>query len=201
MKKYFICLILAVVINIGFLYAQDDVLSDEVNRKFTIQTSPCFYLIDLFSVGMGSFLLMDAECQYKINDLFNVSLTFSFLTFFYDKVYQIHLKPMFIIRPLKTGLKGFYISLFPIVGILGNGIYNYYYDTYEKEVYSEIGLGFNMGYKWIFKKGFTIQLGGGVGKTWVVPSKFYINNSFSSDGRIFLEFFDVNIDFKIGYSF
>ena len=201
MKKYIIYLVLVVIVNISLFSEEADNFPDEINRKITIQTNPGYLLVDLISLGMGSFLIMDMEGQYKINDLFNASATLSFFTSFENSDFQIHIKPMFIYRPLKTGLKGFYIGLYPIIGFVCNEVYYWTNDKYNDEFYTEIGLGFNTGYKWIFNKGFTMQLGGGIGKSWSIPFYYKISYGFSSDGRIILDNFDVNFDFKIGYSF
>jgi len=197
MKKLFYILTFTFLVN-------NILISEEIDRKVTIQTNPVYYLIDLFSVGAGEFLIMDLEGQYKINDLCNVSLSISYLQYIYRYEYgnsfQIFFKPMFIFRPLKTGLEGFFIGLSPIIGFFDYGQYNYINDNYEKIKYTEIGFGVETGYKWIFSKGFTIQIGGGLGKTWTL-TEWDRSGDFRSDGRIILPNYDVIFDFKIGYSF
>jgi hypothetical protein len=218
------------------------IFSQEVDRKFTVQTSPFLYVVDLISLGTGddtdTLFIMDLEGQYKINENMNVSLTLSFLVNnrilydydtrivndtihddYYDfdypinyvhyerysyeeNVFQINIKPMFVYRPFKTGLAGFYIGIYPNIGwqtLKSSRDENY--------LWTEIGIGINTGYKWVFSKGFTLQLGTGIGKTWSIPEKpdnstDFIDSFINSDGRITLRKFDIHIlDFKMGYSF
>jgi len=183
---------LIIIVNIGLF--SEEVEDYSKDRKWTIQTSPGFYLMNIASLAAGDLFIVDLEGQYKINHIFNVSLTLSFMTsFWYTDNLMVNIKPMFIYRPLKTGLKGFYLGLYPIFGIMNTGNYYYGYDiTYE------VGFGLNLGYKWILKNGFTIQWGSGIGKTWS-DDKFM---NFSSDGRLLFKYLDIfPIDFKIGYSF
>ena len=214
------------------------IFSQEVDRKFTVQTSPFLYVVDLIALGTrddaGALFIMDLEGQYKINENMNVSLTLSFLVnnrivngtrvvyetstvydpnsqlyFEYptyhveyypyeENVFQINIKPMFVYRPFKTGLEGFYIGIYPNIG----------WQTLkssrgENYLWTEIGIGINTGYKWVFRKGFTLQLGTGIGKTWSIPKKPDFTGSFiNSDGRLTLKNFDIHIlDLKLGYSF
>ena len=200
MKKCLICLFMITIVCFGLFSEEDD-------RNFTIQTSPGLYVADIVFLGLGSpFLMMDLEGQYKINDFLNISLALSFLIDFKDfggTNYQVHIKPMLIFRPLRTGLKGFFIGLYPVFGftdyayttqISMNGGRNFYY---------EVGGGVNAGYKWVFRNGFTLQLGGGVGKSFLLPHTGGImeNLAFTSDGRMLLPPIDIGFDFKIGYSF
>jgi hypothetical protein len=108
------------------------VFSQNRGEKFTFQSSLFLFLYDLLSLGVGNNLsdaFADLESQYKINDIFNISFTFScslsFLTggetyFNSDhtapKIFQAILKPMFVYRPFKTGLKGFYIGIYQNTG-------------------------------------------------------------------------------------
>jgi hypothetical protein len=231
MKKISLIFVLSVLVN-------SSILSQEDNRNFTIQTSPLLFgydlIYDLLFLGLdedGFLYIMDMEGQYKINNMFNISLTVSFLvnnvidgtstyptyygeTFFHDvKVFQMNFKPMFIYRPFKTGLEGFYVGVYPSIGWQSyerryKGRYEGIVDNY---LWTEIGLGINLGYKWVFRKGFTLQLGTGIGKTWSIPQKpeFYsftnpegIYSMINSDGRMTLKNFDFHIyDIKLGYSF
>jgi hypothetical protein len=194
------------------------IFSQEVDRRFTIQTSPFLYILDLISLGTRDdtdiLFIMDLEGQYKINENMNASLTLSFLVINYisyivydiyyfpiyeENNFQINIKPMFVYRPFKTGLKGFYIGIYPNIGwqTLKNS-------RDENYLWTEIGMGINTGYKWVFNKGFTLQLGTGIGKTWSIPEKpdDYSAGFINSDGRITLKNFDIHIlDLKLGYSF
>jgi len=161
-------------------------------------------MTDLIFLGIGSdslsssLFVMDMEGQYKINDIFNVSLTSSFFVLgsnIDDKIFQFILKPMFVYRPFGTGLEGFYVGLYSNVGWQSLDSWD------EKESWADIGFGINSGYKWIFNNGFTLQLGTGIGKTWTLSDR--TDYSFlNSDGRITLPNLDILIlDFKLGYSF
>jgi hypothetical protein len=208
MKKIYWIFFFAIIINAG-VFGQDR------ERKFTFQTSPLLYLYDYVSLSVGNGLqtaFIDLESQYKINDIFNISFTFSsslsfltgrtsFYTTDYDiyekNKFQVILKPMFIYRPFRTGLKGFYIGLYSNIG------WQSIYQDIDgiNGISTGIGIGTNIGYKWISTKGFTLQLGSGIGKTWFIPKNldYYVINS---DARIAFDGFDMLIlDFKVGYSF
>jgi hypothetical protein len=191
------------------------VFGQEMERKITLQADPILLVYDIFALGMWDddtkFLCMDMEGQYKINDKFNIALTVFFLIsdsmnttygyteydFYKEEIFRINIEPMLLYRPFKTGLKGFYLGLYPEIGL--QSIKNKYGDR----VYADLGLGLNIGYKWILRNGFTMQLGGGICKTWTIPEKpEYSITSFISESRIPLRNFDVVLlDFKIGYSF
>ena len=206
MKKSFF--ILAVMLAIS-----QNVFSQDAEKKVTIQASPLLWFIDVFSDDNGEDILfaMDLESQFKINDTVNFSLTVSFMLnnhmvttdywrdiSYKENIYQINFKPMFIFRPFETGLRGFYLGLYPNAGLL------HVENNYEDRFFTELGFGINLGYKWIFKGGFTMQVGGGLGKTFSVPkgSKDYTYMALNSDGRITLAYTDIQLlDFKLGYSF
>jgi len=210
MKKLFFILAFVFVLNQSiFSQDQDTEQKQYKERKVTIQVNPLLWFIDIFSDENSLLFAMDLESQFKVTDGINISLDFSFL--FYDnttaknyeyytgdneKIYQMSLKPMFIYRPFETGLKGFYIGLYPNIGLL-------HVENDEKnQFYAELGFGLNLGYKWVFKRGFTMQLGCGAGKTFRIPkdtTKYLLINS---DGSIALTYTDIQLlDFKIGYSF
>jgi hypothetical protein len=202
---------------IGFivLLIGKNVFAQDVERKFTVQADPILLVYDVFALGMWDdetqFFCMDIEGQYKINNSFNLSLAVFFLISnllsasydyieyesFTEDVFRINIEPMLLYRPFKTGLKGFYLGLYPDIGL--QSIKN----KYESRVYANIGLGFNIGYKWILKNGLTMQLSSGIGKTWSIPQgPDYVLDYLISDSRIPLKNFDVMLlDFKVGYSF
>ena len=207
MKKIFFIFAVMLVMN-------QNVFSQEDERRFTIQASPLLWFIDVFSDDENDDILfaMDLEGQYKINNSVNISLTLSFLInnhtiikdykddekniSYKENVYQINLKPMFIFRPFETGLRGFYFGFYPNVGLL------HVENNDKDQFFTELGFGINLGYKWVFKRGFTMQVGGGMGKTFSIPkgSKQYI--PINSDGSIPLTYTDIQLlDFKLGYSF
>jgi hypothetical protein len=101
---------------------------------------------------------------------------------------------MVIYRPFKTGLQGFFLGLHPTIGLQSVKLRD------GNHLYTDLGLGFAIGYKWILNNGFTIQLGSGVCKIWSIPekSRYFLN----SDLRLPLRNFEILLlDFKIGYSF
>jgi hypothetical protein len=210
MKKVFF--LLAVL----FIFAQNG-FGQETERKVTIQISPFSALFDaVASQGTDTRFIIDLEGQFKINSIFNFSLGLSSLvakrdagyywsdadeTDIYDNaernIFQIRLRPTFIYRPFGNGLKGFYIGYYlPSIGFL------YVYNDKENKLYTEIGTGINIGYKWVFSNGFTMQLGGGVGKTFSIPEKPEQYLNMNADGGINTRSTELFIcDFKLGYSF
>jgi hypothetical protein len=193
---------------------QDEILNSSVThknkeRRFTFQSSPHLFAMDfslllLYPYTRALLIVMDLETQYKINDIYNVSFTASFWKSNSRNDFAIDLKPMFIFRPFKTGLEGFYVGLYPTVG------WHHYKvvdgQNYDK-LFTIVGFGVNTGYKFVFKRGFTMQLGTGIGKSWIIPDlpdslKSKDNTYLSSDIRMITKYIDVYImDFKIGYSF
>jgi hypothetical protein len=216
MKKAFLVFIFVIIVN-ATVFSQN-VENKNVDRKFTFQTSPLLFFPGLISFGIGdetfTFFIMDLESQYKINDIFNMSFTVSFFittqttSLYYDysiydsedykeKNFQISFKPMFVYRPSRTGLKGFYLGFYPNIG--WQSVKN---EIHGDKFWTEIGIGFNTGYKWVFTNGFTLQLGAGIGKTWSIPEKSEGPVYPNSDGRLTLKNLDIHIlDFKLGYSF
>ena len=203
MKKIVFILAVMLVIN-------QNVFSKDAERKFTIQASPLLWFTDILSVEVDDTMFaMDLEGQLKLTNYVNLSLTSSFLfnnhritedyernIFYRENVYQVNFKPMFIFRPFGTGLMGFYLGFYPNVGFLRVE------NKYKNQFYTEYGLGMNLGYKWVFRNGFTMQLGGGFGRTFSSPegSRQYL--SLNSDGRLSISHTDIHLlDFKLGYSF
>jgi hypothetical protein len=175
----------------------------QTNEKyFTVQTSPYNFLLSLIFLdglidGSAYPIYLDIEGQYKINNMFNISLTTSFNKIFngdpipyFDHAFFLNLKPMFIYRPMKTGFEKYYIGTYLAIGINSSqGI-------------ADTGFGISTGYKWIFKNGLTLQTGGGIGRTWF----FHFNDHdiiplYLTDGRIAWRYLDIHFDFKLGYSF
>ena len=203
MKKSLFILTLILVIN-------QNMFSQDAEKKFTIQSSPLLWFSDIFvDDSNDSLFVMDLEGQIKVNNSVNISLTLSFLldshtNEYYDtvytrqkeNVYQANFKPMFVYRPFETGIRGFYLGFYPNVGFV------YVENNRENQFFTELGFGINWGYKWVFRRGFTMQVGNGVGKTFSFPngSREYI--TINSDGRISLLRTDIHLlDFKLGYSF
>jgi len=223
MKKIMLLFALVILMHQG-VFSQETEIQEPIKQKtvkqeksFTIQTNPVLLLVDFIYFGVENiydsrFCMMDLEGQYKINNTLSVALSFYFYTLYdgyydYDSysdsytgatVYSINFKPALIVKPTKTGLGGFYIGMFPIIGFRTDR------SDYEG-VSTELGFGFNTGYKWIFKNGFTMQLGGGFSKLFHLPRPvdyYDYNNPFSGDGSLNLPNFNWHIvDFKLGYSF
>jgi hypothetical protein len=220
MKKIISALIFVIAVNAG-VFGQYE-MDKNSEKTFTIQTNPLSYVSDAMMLGgENTFYLANLEGQYKINDIYNVSFAASFLSsnytnIFYDydvesdyyptdgNIFQVIFKPMFVYRPLKTGLKGLYVGAYPSVGWHST---KYKYDQGTDSVLTGhliVGFGIDTGYKWVFNNGLSIQLGSGIGKKWFIPELPY-DQLFSSD-FMFLKHFlfslDTHlIDFKLGYSF
>jgi len=207
MKKIlFICIVSLVI--------HQNIYSQNAGRKWTVQFNPFLMFSDIFiDDASDSLIIMDIEGQYKLSNSSNISLTLSFL--YNDRTYhtyndesnidyinkenyyQIGFKPMYIHRPFETGLRGFYLGVYPNLGFRFSKV------DENNKFFTELGFGFTLGYKWIFRSGLTMQLGTGIGKTFSIPAKTMIHDGFiNSDGRITRLHTDITIcDFKIGYSF
>ena len=195
MKKLSLIVIL-ILVSVALVFGQ------EKERKFSVLTNPIFLFASFTSLGFTDEydLIMDLEGQYKINDLLNISLTASFQISNNSEeereAFQINFKPMLIFRPIRTGLRGFYTGIYSIVG------WNSYKNRWDEISSTEFGLGASVGYKWIFKSGFSMQAGTGIGKTWYFNGEKSDFFDINCDGRISTSRLDVYlIDFKMGYSF
>jgi len=209
MKKIlFLCAVILVI--------HQSVFSQDTEKKVTIQTNPLLLFSDIFVGDPHELYIADLETQFKINKTSNISITLSFLygdyTFWeYDNdpindiyehsyrevIFQAGLKPMYIYRPFGTGLKGFFIGFYPNVDIQ----YRITSDN-NRALNTDLGFGMDLGYKWVFDSGFTMQVGGGIGKTFSIPSKATDDGSINSDGRITIRHSDISLfGFKLGYSF
>ena len=202
MKKIFFIFAVILMVN-------QNIFSQDAEKKVTLQASPLLWFTDIFSEGVDDTMFaMDLESQFKMTNYINLSITLSFLTnnrtiteyygdtSYKENIYQINFKPMFVYRPFGTGLKGFYLGFYPNVGLL------HVKNNEEDQFYTEFGLGMNLGYKWVFRNGFTMQLGSGFGRTFSFPEgpRQYIKQN--SDGRISYGHTDILLlDFKLGYSF
>ena len=221
MKKILIVCIAILALNQN-IFSQDEEIAVEKpmeknkEKKWTIQTSPFLFFSDIFIGDVNDIMfIMDLETQYKLSNYANISVTLSFLyndrsisesrydpfnddysPYKYQETYfQAGFKPMFILRPNGTGLKGFFIGIYPNLGFRYNIISD------DNTLYTEVGYGLNLGYKWIFNSGFTMQIGGGIGKTYSIPPKPNQDIFINSDGRITIGSSDFFIDLKLGYSF
>ena len=204
-------------------------LEENRERRFSFMTSPMILLKNfsehafISAIGSPKWFYMDMEFQYGINEALNFSLTtaFSILSFTSQNGrhvnYQFILKPMLIYRPFRTGLDGFYIGWYSNIG--WQQIQYSYAHNLNTRNFMQVGTGLNIGYKWIFRNGFTVQLGTGIGKTWNIPNhnpvqigrrmgthrRFFqfLNLGFDqADGRRTFDYFDFRrLDLKLGFSF
>jgi len=210
MKKIlFLCAVM-LVINQG-------VFCQEAEKKVTIQTSPLLLFSEIFVSNPDDLFIIDLETQFKISNYSNISITLSFLygdytfsDYDYDSVKDIYedysyreiifqggFKPMYIYRPFGTGLKGFFIGFYPNVDLQ----YSITSDN-NGALYTNLGFGMDLGYKWVFDSGFTMQIGAGIGKTFSIPPKTIRDDFINSDGRITIKHTDISIlGFKLGCSF
>ena len=205
-------------------------LEENRERRFSFMTSPMILLnnfsghtTSVSAIGNLRWFYMDMEFQYGINETFNFSLTtaFSIRSFatWDDRhvTYQFILKPMLIYRPFRTGLDGFYIGWYSNIGWQQIQKSEQIFWNLYTHNFMQVGTGLNVGYKWIFRNGFTVQLGTGIGKTWNIPNHnpvqigrsigihrriFQFRGVDQADGRRTFDYLDFRIlDFKLGFSF
>jgi hypothetical protein len=211
MKKIFLFIIVIFIVNFS-------IYSEEKEKKVTIQTSPFLLFTDAFaSEYYDSLFAMDIETQFVINRYVNVSFIASVLLgnqsykdyyidditdeyIFYDfreDIFQVNFKPVFIHRPFGRGIRGFYLGFYPNFG------FSYIKTGGDYKFYGEIGYGMLLGYKFVLRSGFTIQIGAGIGKTYILPQRPERYLPANSDGRISTgSTTDIQLfDFKLGYSF
>jgi hypothetical protein len=100
--------------------------------------------------------------------------------------------PAFLYRPFGAWLEGWYINGFPVIG------WTYVSTKNLSDRFTHLGLGLSSGYQWIFKNGFTLQLGGGVSKTWIIP--FKNNKGEFEEWHFFNLPVDFRLTFRLGYT-
>jgi hypothetical protein len=193
------------------------VFSDDDQRIFSLQTSPLFYASDITYLFIDNdsktyAFIIDVEFQYAINKYFNISVvnTLYFENYLssysensngrynkkYGQQFQYMIIPAFLYRPFGTWLKGMFINAFPIVG------WTHVSTNYLDDTFTHLGLGLGAGYQWIFKKGFTIQLGIGLSKTWIIPFADNKGTYRTEDEWHFFNWpIDLRFTFRLGYSF
>ncbi|MDR1219479.1 MAG: hypothetical protein LBK73_07710 [Treponema sp.] len=202
---------------IVFIQLSATSFSDENEKEFLMQTSPLLLASDIAYLFMDNdsktyAFLIDAEFQYAINKYFNVSVANalyfeSYLSGYlensdgrynekYGQQFQYMIIPAFLYRPFGTWLKGMYISAFPVIG------WTHVSTNYLDDTFTHLGLGLTGGYQWIFKNGFTMQLGTGLGKTWIIPfAKNKGEYRMEDEWRFFNWPIDFKFIFRVGYSF
>jgi hypothetical protein len=191
--------------------------SEENEKLLSIQANPLIYVTDIAYLFVDNdaktfAFATDVEFQYVLNKDFSLSVTNTL--FFenyldsylensngrynedYGKQFQIMFNPALLYRPFGTWIKGMYVSAFPIIGWAHVSTKNL------DDSFTHLGLGLSSGYQWIFKNGFTIQLGAGMSKAWIIP---YKNNKgtyrVEDEWHLLGLPFDLNYTFRIGYSF
>jgi hypothetical protein len=159
-----------------FIFAADVEFQYTLNKNFSISVANTLF----FENYLDSFL---ENSQGRYNEDYG----FQFQCMFY---------PAVLYRPFGTWTKGMYISAFPVIG------WTHFSTKHLDDGFTHLGLGLSSGYQWIFKNGFTIQLGAGISKAWMIPFK---NNKGSyrveDEWHLFGLPFDLTYTFRIGYSF
>jgi hypothetical protein len=205
----------AIIILILFLPAA--AFSDENERRISIQANPLLHAIDIAYLFMDTdpktfVITTDVEFQYAVNNYFSISVanTLFFENYLdsyfensngryheeYGFQFQCMFNPALLYRPFGTVLQGMYISVFPIIG------WTYVSTKHLDDSFTHWGLGLSSGYQWVFKNGFTLQLGAGISKAWIIP--FKNNNGVyraEEEWHLFGLPIDLNYTFRIGYSF
>jgi hypothetical protein len=191
--------------------------SDENEKRFSIQANPVIYATDIAFLfvdnNIKTFVFAtDVEFQYAINKYFSTSITNSLFfenyldSYFensngrynedYGFQFQCMFNPAFLYRPFGTWMQGMYISAFPIIG------WTYVSTEYLDDSFTHLGIGLSSGYQWIFKNGFTIQLGAEISKAWIIPFKHNKGEyRVEDEWHLFGLPLDLNYIFRIGYSF
>jgi hypothetical protein len=185
-----------------------------MEKKMSLQASPLPYISGLVFLFMDkdikTFVIgTDLEFQYAINRHFTVSIAnrLYFENYLYSysqddggrydedygKQFQCMFTPAFLYRPLGTGLKGWHISGFPIIGWTHAAAKKF------SESFTHLGLGLSSGYQWALKNGLAIQLGGGIGKTWIIPFKG--NEGAFEEWHLFNLPLDFTLTLRLGYTF
>jgi len=191
-------------------YANVKKKSSVANKSVTIQTNPFLPFSDLFTEENAIQVAFSLESQFKVSGRSNIGVEASILynnedvagypdegTAGYNRQrIQIGLRPMYILRPFNTGIRGFYIGIYPHFGFLR------IQEDKEVSYYGEIGFGMDSGYKFVLRSGLTMQIASGVSKTYGIPKRPDDYPIFNSDGRIGVtSTTELRIlDFKVGYS-
>jgi hypothetical protein len=204
MKKlsFFTLLLLCAILSLN----ADDIPENEDNlqkeKKFSFQIKPFSYLSYIITFGSkganNSFFPLHVEFQYALNNKTNISIE-PYLTNkqHYDEnitYYNYGTIAGLLYRPKGNWLKGFYTGAYTVIGF-SNVEYKGVTDTLFN-----IGIMGEIGYQWVFKGGFTLALGGGIGNTWLIP--FPGNIGKHEHTRALPNYpFDILTRISIGYSF
>lgn len=214
-KRFFLIILLLPIL----------VFSNEAERRMSIQASfipyiwQFWYLLPLLDDNDDQFdddyvFSPDIEFQYAINKHFAFSITGSFdfrrhtasfsttidsegnVTDYmnYEKSFLYTFKPAIMYHPFGTWLKGMYMSIYPVIG--QQFVQSDYYDN----TYTHLGIGVLSGYQWIFKKGFTMQLGTGISKSKIISSDSN-KGEYHKHKDYWFKLNNFRFVYKIGYSF
>jgi len=215
MKKAVVFLFIFIIITLN-VFSQDYDEKEKKEKTVSILFNPLLFFSDVlvsdYDVESSSLFMFDLDTHIRLSKYTNLSFSIAFLFgeynysrydsyynnyYFKDSIFQVCFKPMFIHRPFGTGIKGFYLGIYPS--------FSYTYVTaFDSSVsyYFDIGAGVGLGYKWTFRSGLTLQTGFGIGKTFPLNGKRYSDLQMYADGRIRFETTDIQLlEFKVGYSF
>ncbi len=189
----------------------------ETERRFSIQTNPLYIISDVIypfldNEDQTNCFAMNLEAQYSLNKRFFFSLNNNisyenYLTSYYQdssgrfnksfaQQFQYIAEPEFVYKLSASYLQGFYVGVAPRIG------FTHVSSSKIDDSFFILGGCVISGYQWITKNGFTIQLGAGIGRSWIIP---FGNNVSVYDQRnewhLFNLPFDIPLKLQIGYSF
>ena len=211
MKKIGFIMVFITIMKLGLIHAQ------EVDKKLSFQIDP---IMLLSNVIMGAadqeeyIYYFRFEFQYTINNNWNFIIrpniflsNFTFrsenIMFFngmdkeldeeeVDGNITISIMPGIIYRPFGKGLRGMYVGLYPNIGWENIK----YKRNFINDNFLILGIGIEAGYEWVFGNGFTITLGGGLGRNWGIGLG-KITGDYKSPNSLY----NLRFNFMLGYSF
>jgi hypothetical protein len=209
MKKEVFAILLT-LFSITTLFGQED------ERKYSFQIKPLSFLGMIIANGIDDDsetynIQFGFEFQYAINNHFNLSLNPYFsatgskyyepvengFIYNYDDEYindiGYGIVAGLLYRPWGGRLRGMYIGLYPLLGFV-HVKFNEINDTLFN-----IGIMAESGYQWVFKNGFTLALGGGIGYSDFI---LFPDTKGEYKKTHFLNYpIDLSIRISLGYSF
>jgi hypothetical protein len=194
--------------------------------KFTMQFSPPMMVISTFGLlfatedGILDFpILVGFEMQYAVTKTFTLSLEprygmghYQYWFYRYMFGYGCNgvvlanhdgrflfftLNPGFVFKPQGESLHGFYIGIYPTIGWRKTVFFSNLKNSSVTDNFIIWGITFGMGYQWVFKSGFSIALGGSIGRTYDIASNDNIGR-YDNSLRAFVDF---SPNFKLGFSY
>jgi ABC-type cobalt transport system substrate-binding protein len=209
--KRMILLCAVIMIFAASLYSQTQSESQtQDQRRFSFQIKPLSYITMLITNGVEEsnevyYLQFEFEFQYVLQKYFTLSLSPYFgtnnsryygadgYTNEYIKDISYGISAGLLYKPWGGGLKGMYVGLYPVLGM----IHVKYYDI--NDTLLNIGIMAESGYQWVFKNGFTLALGGGIGFSDLIR---FPDTKGTYKKTHFLTYpFDLSIRASLGYSF